>query len=197
MANKARLQDRCAAAGLSIEGTKNDLKARLKGSSTVNLVETIIHKNAVQVPQSDEASKAHSWLKAIERESRPVDQQCAQQVAPFGAIPRGCSKLDITERRFQELTNKQAEMAAELSQLKISHKHSLSITDRFFSSFLRGHLFSLYSSSEYKRKAKGDCSAHHVAPQLDALLYTNHIRSDESTFIMLYGVPPGSISLIS
>lgn len=54
------LQDRCAAAGLSIEGTKNDLKARLKGSNTVNLVETIIYKNAVQVPQSDEASKAHS-----------------------------------------------------------------------------------------------------------------------------------------
>lgn len=68
MANKARLQDRCAAAGLSTEGTKNDLKARLKGSSTVNLVETIIFKNTVQVPQSDEASKAHSWLKAIERE---------------------------------------------------------------------------------------------------------------------------------
>ena len=83
-------------------------------------------------------------------------------------------------------------MAAELSQLRISHKHSLSIRDRFFSSFLRGHLPSLYSSSEYKRKAKGDCSVHHVAPQLDALLYTNHIRSDESTFIMLYGVPPGS-----
>ena len=106
-------------------------------------------------------------------------------------------KLDITERRIQELADKQAEMAAELSQLTISHKHSLSIRDRFFNSFLRVYFLSQYSSSKHNIKVQGDHSAHHGAPQLDALLYTNHTRPDESTFIVPYGVPPDFISLLS
>lgn len=46
-------------------------------------------------------------------------------------------------------------------------------------------------------KVKRDQSAHNGAPQLEALLYINRMRSDESTFIMLYGVPLDSITLLS
>lgn len=120
----------------------------------------------------------------------------------------GLHKLDHTERRIEELADKQREMATELAQLKISHeheisqlmislRHSLSIRDRFFGAFLRDHIPSKYSSGEHKKKVKGEQFVHHWAPQLDALFYTNHIRSDESTFIILYGVPPDSIALLS
>lgn len=42
----------------------------------------------------------------------------------------------------------------------------------------------LGASSEHEKKAKGDHSAHHGALQLDTLLYTNYIRSDECTWIL-------------
>lgn len=55
--NKSLLQNRCFAAGLSTEGTKKDLLARLRMYNAIGVVEAIIYKEAVQVPENGESSK--------------------------------------------------------------------------------------------------------------------------------------------
>lgn len=161
----------------------------------VDLVETINHKNAVQVPQSDEACKVRFCREEIERET----QTAISAVDPRGGArwgnPAGLLKLDYTERRITNWeTGRSASGDGDCPQAWNIPAHDIPQAQPvhqglgFFASFLETTFL------RNIRKVKGVQSAHHGAPQLDALLYTNR---DESIFIMLYGVTPDSIAMLS
>lgn len=56
-------------------------------------------------------------------------------------------------------------MAPEVSKLMVSHMHSLSIGDRFFSTFLRDNFPSKYESSKHKGNVEKGQSAHRGVPK--------------------------------
>ena len=212
-ANKTSLQRRCAAAGLSTEGTKKDLFARLSIYNSVGTVEAIIYKEAVQVPQNGESSKGQCCGQEIARELQSaIPGQSATGSARWGN-PAGLVVLERTDTYNElldtnkKLLNKAKEQDDRLAEqdnrlaslearMEATQAHSLAIRNRFFSSFLRDYYPDKYTPGEHKRKVAGDRSAHHGAPLIDSYLYTEGIRSDVNTFVILYGLKPDQISLL-
>lgn len=91
------LQRRCFTAGLSTEGTKKDLLTRLRIYNAVGVVEAIIYKEAVQVPENDESSKGQYCGQEIARELQSaISGQSATGSARWGN-PAGLLKLEMTD----------------------------------------------------------------------------------------------------
>lgn len=205
-ANKTSLQNRCFTAGLSTEGTKKDLLARLRTYNTIGGVEAIIYKEAVQVPENGESSKGQYCGQEIAREfGSAIPGQSATGNARWGN-PTELLKLEMTNCHkelvdsHKELKDRvgalETEMAIEMPKLKSAYANSIAIRNRCFSSFLKDHHYpAQYTPGEHKKRVAGDRSFHHGAPLLDSY-YTDAVRSDESTFIMLYGLRPDQISLL-
>lgn len=208
-ANKTSLQRRDSAAGLSIEGTKKDLLARLNMNNSVGTVEAIIYKEAVQVFQNGESSKGQCCGQEIAREFQSaIPGQSATGSARWDN-PAGLLMLEMTDSHkelvdsnkklldsVQELKDRVAALKTDMPKLKATYAHNLAVRNQFFSSFLRDHQPAKYTPGEHKKKVAGDRSAHHGAPLLDSYLYTDAIRSDVSTFMILYGLRPDQISLL-
>ena len=115
--------------------------------------------------------------------------------------PAGLLKLEMTYSHkelvdsLKELKDKVAALEAEMPKFKSAYANSLAIRNRFFSSFLRDHHPAQYTPGEHKKVA-GDHSARHRAPLLDPYLYTDAVRSDVNTFVILYGLRPDQIEMM-
>ena len=96
----------------------------------------------------------------------------------------------------KELKGRVAALEADVPKSKATYAHSLAIRNWFFRSFLRDHHPAKYTPGKHKKKVAGDRSAHHGALLLDSYLYTDAIRSDVSTFMLLFGLRPDQISLL-
>lgn len=196
--NRASLQRRCADAGFSTEGTKKDLTARLKTSESVGVV--VLWRQLFIKKLSDYPRPAkHRKLTTAGRRSgasfNPVFQLRVQQVALAGATH--CSSWKQPRAVFRKFR-----IGWPHSRLKSqSWGHLTSTTSRsgtvfLVRSFLTDQYPAQYTSSEHTKQVTGDRSAHHGAPLIDSFLYTDGVRSDTSTFTMLYGLTPDSVSLL-
>ena len=153
--NKTSLQHRCFTAGLSTEGTKKDLLARLRIYNAVGVLEAIIYKEAVQVPENGESSKAKYCGQEIARELKSaIPGQRATGSARWGNLA-GLLKLEM-DRVF--------ELEAEMPKLKSAYAKRLAIRNRFFSSFLRDHHPAQYTPGVHKNGRKPSSTPRLLSP---------------------------------
>ena len=77
--HKTALPYHCFTAGLSTEGTKKDLLARLRIYNAHGVVEAIIYKKAVQIPENSESSNGQYCGQEIARELQCAIPEVAGQ----------------------------------------------------------------------------------------------------------------------
>ncbi len=95
---KASLQRRFADTGISTEGTKKDLTARLKTSKSVSVVGAIIYNEPFGLPETGKGSKAY---------------YCGQEIGPIWYFSSELLKLGTTERHAKEILDRLAAIKAE------------------------------------------------------------------------------------